>query len=91
MTGQARAAVDTVLAFASDTGRACTAGALYAVAKRCRAPADRVLSVAPWGDGAGVGVIADEVAVLARRVLVAVLARGLVAAEGFVEVLLGRR
>jgi hypothetical protein len=32
MTGQARAAADTVLAFASDTGRACPAGALYAVA-----------------------------------------------------------
>ena len=41
LTGQARAAADTVLAFASDTGRACPAAAPYAVAKRCRAPADR--------------------------------------------------
>jgi len=41
MTGPARAAADTVLAFASDTGRARPAGTLYAVFKRCRAPADR--------------------------------------------------
>ena len=41
LTGQARAAADTVLAFASDTGRACPAAAPYAGARRCRAPADR--------------------------------------------------
>ena len=38
MTGQARAAADTVLAFASDTGQACPAAAPHAVAKRRRAP-----------------------------------------------------
>ena len=41
LISQARAAADTVLASASDTGRACPAAAPHAVAKRCRAPADR--------------------------------------------------
>jgi hypothetical protein len=47
MTGQARAAADTVPAFASDTGRACPAGALYAVAKRCRALPEALVHAAP--------------------------------------------
>ena len=41
LTGQARAAADTVFAFTSDTGRTCPTAPPYAVARRCRAPADR--------------------------------------------------
>ena len=42
MSRRARAAADTVLAFASYTSRACPAAAPYAAVRRCRALADRL-------------------------------------------------